>query len=204
MKNIKTIIIKSFSLWEFIKDSFMSFFLKRAMGSCGNSVMLKPSSSIFKGIENFHFSNDIRIARNAMIYSTNAKLFIGPKVGIAPYLKIVTGNHRVDEVGVFMFDSKSEKRSEDDKDVILEGDLWIGAGVTILSGVRIGRGSVIAAGSVVNKSFPPYSIIGGVPAKILRYRFSVEEIINHERELYPQELRISQEELINNRENTKK
>ena len=52
-----------------------------------------------------------------------------------------------------------------------------------IEGVTIGHGSVVAAGAVVTKSFPPYSIIGGVPAKLLRMRFTDEEIAEHERRL---------------------
>ena len=55
--------------------------------------------------------------------------------------------------------------------VVIEDDVWVGANVTILKGVTIGHGSVVAAGAVVTKSCPPYSIIGGVPAKVLRRRF---------------------------------
>ena len=54
--------------------------------------------------------------------------------------------------------------------------MWIGTGATILSGVDIGHGSVILAGSVVSKNVPPYAIVGGVPGKIIKYRFSSEEI----------------------------
>ena len=68
--------------------------------------------------------------------------------------------------------------------------------IDILKGVTIGRGSVVAAGAVVNKSCPPYSIIGGVPAKILKYRFSIEEILEHEKILYPESKRFTKEELI--------
>lgn len=58
---------------------------------------------------------------------------------------------------------------------------------TILKGVTIGRGCIVAAGAVVNKSTPPYSIVGGVPAKILRMRFTEEQIKEHERILYGKE-----------------
>lgn len=57
-------------------------------------------------------------------------------------------------------------------DVILEEDVWVGSNVVILSGVTIGRGSIIAAGSIVTKDVEPYSIVGGVPAKLIKKRFS--------------------------------
>ena len=58
---------------------------------------------------------------------------------------------------------------------VIEADVWIGHGVTMLEGVTIGRGSIIAAGAVVTKSIPPYSIVGGVPARVIRERFTPEE-----------------------------
>lgn len=64
--------------------------------------------------------------------------------------------------------------------MVIESDVWIGCNVTILKGVTIGRGSVIAAGAVVAKSCPPYSIVGGVPAKVIKERFTEEEIRKHE------------------------
>jgi acetyltransferase-like isoleucine patch superfamily enzyme len=58
------------------------------------------------------------------------------------------------------------------KPIMIGNDVWIGANVCILPGVTIGDGAVIAAGAIVNKDVPPYAIVGGVPAKIIRYRFS--------------------------------
>lgn len=65
--------------------------------------------------------------------------------------------------------------------VVIEDDVWCGANVTILKGVTIGHGSIVAAGAVVTKSCEPYSIIGGVPAKLIKMRFTPEQIIEHER-----------------------
>lgn len=184
------LIIPRFVGWVY--DRMHSFFMKKAMAECGNNVTIKPHTSLFKGLENFHFADDINIGKYAVIFSTEAQLYIGRKVVTAPQLKIITGNHRIDCVGHFMFDADYEKRPEDDKDVVIEGDNWIGINVTILSGVTVGRGCVIAAGSVVNKSTPPYSIVGGCPAHVLRYRFTVEEILEHERILYSEKDRLNE------------
>ena len=120
-------------------------------------------------------------------------------MGIAPYLKIITGNHNVKCVGRFMFDGDYGKSADDDKDVVIEGDSWFGINVTLLAGVTVGRGSVVAVGAVVTRSCPPYSIIGGVPAKVLKFRFSVDEVLEHERQLYPEGERLKREELENHR-----
>ena len=66
----------------------------------------------------------------------------------------------------------------------IEDDVWIGANAIILRGVKIGKGSVIAAGSVVTKDVERYCIYGGVPAKKIRQRFTDEQIEEHERTLY--------------------
>lgn len=61
-------------------------------------------------------------------------------------------------------------------DIIIENDVWIGAISTIMSGVRIGNGAIVAAGSVVTKDVPPYAIVAGNPGKIVKYRFDDEQI----------------------------
>lgn len=194
------IALKVTKLFPYIFDKCLAVIYKHNMGSCGKNVMIRPASSIYKGLENIHIANDVRIARYATIYTTNAKVYIGSKVGIAPYLKIITGNHRIDLIGHYMFDGSPNKRPEDDRDVIIEGDNWFGINVTILSGVTVGRGTVIAAGAILNKSVPPYAIVGGVPAKVLKFRFTIDEALEHEKKLYPIEKRFSREELEKTRE----
>jgi acetyltransferase-like isoleucine patch superfamily enzyme len=61
-------------------------------------------------------------------------------------------------------------------DIIIENDVWIGAKSTIMSGVKISNGAVVGACSVVTKDVPPYAIVGGNPAKVIKYRFTQEQI----------------------------
>lgn len=68
------------------------------------------------------------------------------------------------------------KYVEKDRSVIIDNDVWIGDNVTILGGIHIGNGVAIAANSVVTKDVPPYAIVGGNPAKVIKYRFSDENI----------------------------
>ena len=79
--------------------------------------------------------------------------------------------------------------------VVIEEDAWVGAGCILLSHSKIGRGAVVAAGSVVTKPVPPYAVVAGSPAKIIAARFTMEQIIKHEQILYPREERISHEAL---------
>lgn len=91
---------------------------------------------------------------------------IGSDVMMGPRCTILTRNHRIDSVDVPM----NRQGFADYHPVVIEDDVWIGANVTIMPGVRVGTGSVLAAGSVVVHDVPAYSIVGGVPARVLRSR----------------------------------
>jgi acetyltransferase-like isoleucine patch superfamily enzyme len=103
----------------------------------------------------------------------------GKYVMIAPDVTIAGADHIFDVVCVPMYFAGRSELTE----TVIEDDVWIGARVCILAGVNIGRGSIVAMGSVVTKDVPPYSIVGGVPAKVIRNRFSEEEAIEHDRML---------------------
>lgn len=158
---------------------------KRAMKHCGKGVYLRPMSSDIKGLYNLSIGDDTSIPKGSTFYCTEAPLTIGRKVIFGPNPTIMTGNHRIDIIGKFMIDvTTSEKLPENDAPVVIEDDVWCGAHVTILKGVTIGHGSVVAAGAVVTQSFPPYSIIGGVPARLIKMRFSEAQAKENDRILY--------------------
>lgn len=87
---------------------------------------------------------------------------------------VITRNHRFDRTDVPMM----KQGFEDEKPVYIGDDVWIGDRVIILPGVHVGNGCVIAAGSVVTKDVPRYTVVGGVPAKVIRERFSKDELKN--------------------------
>ena len=154
---------------------------KLSMKHCGKNVYIRPMSSDFKGLCNLSVGDGTSIPKGSTFYCTDASLTIGKKVIFGPHPTIITGDHRIDIVGKHIIDvTVAEKVPENDLPVTIEDGVWIGANVTILKGVTIGRGSVVAAGSVVTKSCEPYSIIGGIPAKLIKMRFSSEEIKQHE------------------------
>jgi maltose O-acetyltransferase len=111
-----------------------------------------------------------------------------------PEVVVVAGNHNTVVVGRFMADVL-EKRPEDDIGIVIEDDVWVGSRAILTDGVTIGRGSIIGAGSVVTKSVPPYSIVAGVPAKVIRYRWDLETALRHEALLYKPEERLPAEKL---------
>lgn len=168
----------------YLWDALWAPVWKHGMRYCGKDVYLRPMSSDIKGLWNLSVGDGTSIPKGATIYCTEAPCIIGSKVVFGPKPTIITGDHRIDLVGKYLIDiTVDEKLPENDMPVIIEDDVWVGANVTILKGVTIGRGSVVAAGAVVTKSFEPYSIIGGVPARLLKMRFTEEEILEHERTL---------------------
>lgn len=137
--------------WEKVKDSLMSYWYKSQMKSCGKNVRLHPSTSVYFGLKKLSLGNNVSIPRFAHIFCTDAPLTIGNNVIFGPAPTIVTGNHRIDVIGKPIIEIH-EKLPENDEAIVIEDDVWVGANVTILKGVIIGRGSVIAAGAIVNKS----------------------------------------------------
>lgn len=109
-------------------------------------------------------------------FNANTKLKIGNYCSIAHDVWFILGNeHPLTTVStypfkVMCFGQKGEALSKGD--IIVEDDVWIGMNATICSGVKIGQGAVIGAGALVTKDVPPYAVVGGVPAKVIKYRFS--------------------------------
>lgn len=108
------------------------------------------------------------------------KLYIGGFCSIAENVTFVlSADHNLKCFSSYPFKvmiMKEENEAISKGDIIVDDDVWIGYGATILSGVHVGQGAVIAAGAVVTKDVPPYAVVGGVPAKVIKYRFS-EDLI---------------------------
>lgn len=109
---------------------------------------------------------------------------IGHFCSIASGVKfILGGEHLTTSLSTFPFKAQfglEQREAYSKGSIIVKDDVWIGANCLILSGVTIGQGAVLAAGSVVTKDIPPYAIVGGNPAKIIKYRFDpqiIEELI---------------------------
>lgn len=129
--------------------------------SIENNVFIHENVQI-RGKESLSIGEGTTINRNTCILD---KVRIGKYCSIAPNVVIVGSNHNFNDPVLLI-----KQQGSSIKGIIIEDDVWIGANTTILDGIIIGKGSIIAAGAVVNKSIPPYTIVGGVPAKIIKKR----------------------------------
>lgn len=111
---------------------------------------------------------------------------IGPFCSFGPEVICGSASHPLNFISTYPgFYTKEAQGAEffgyehafiDKKQVVIGADVWIGTRAIILGGIEIGVGAVVAAGSIVTKDVPPYAIVGGIPAKVIKYRFSADTI----------------------------
>jgi acetyltransferase-like isoleucine patch superfamily enzyme len=136
----------------------------------GGQICIGDNTSVNEGVCIMTYGGDIRIGENCdinpytIIYGHGGTT-IGNNVLIAGHCMIIPNNHLFNRR-----DIPINKQGNASLGIKIEDDVWIGHGCSILDGVLIGKGSIVAAGSVVTKSVQPYSIVGGVPAKFIKYR----------------------------------
>jgi acetyltransferase-like isoleucine patch superfamily enzyme len=110
----------------------------------------------------------IKIGRNSLVgeYSIirgQGGVEIGDRVYTSPFTQIIAVNHVFDDPNKPFVDQGITAQG-----IVIEDDVWLGAGAVITDGVRVGQGAVVAAGAVVTKDVPPHTVVGGVPAKIIK------------------------------------
>lgn len=132
--------------------------------SLGSNIYI-GHNTILKGYYKNEFTIDdgTWIGQQCFLHSAGG-IYIGTNVGIGPGVKIITSTHKSDSYLPVLHSELIFK------EVTIESDSDLGVGSIVLPGVRIGKGSIVGAGAVVTKDVPPYSIVAGVPAKVIKYR----------------------------------
>lgn len=146
--------------------------------SCPEKVFLEPHTSVY---EHAKFIISPLGEKGKFIMKSNSYAAQG--------LTIITGNHPR-QIGQWNLGAAESHKYDVDMDIVVEEDCGIGANVTLLAGCRVGRGATIGAGCVCSTKIPPYAVVIGNPAQIVGFVFTPEEIIEHEKTLYPEEERL--------------
>lgn len=151
-----------------------------------NKIWRNKNKHNFTTITNYDFMDCVAVGNatygiiNIHMSSHEYKLKIGNYCSIAENVMfVVSSDHPMNLISTYpfktmLFDNGPDAISKGD--IVIDDDVWIGYGSTIMSGVHIGQGAIVAAGAVVTKDVPPYAIVGGVPAKVIKYRFAQDLI----------------------------
>lgn len=167
--------------------------LYRSLGKCGRNVFIGFPNMISKP-SHVYMDDFSRIMNGSNLVIGDGELRVGKFSSLASNVTVVTDNH-TPTVGVPYFFTGTTHLNDRNSIIEIKEDCWIGACVILLPGAKINRGCVVAAGALVNKEFPPYSVVAGIPAKIIGVKFGLEEIIEHEKSLYEEKDRFSLNEL---------
>lgn len=141
-----------------------NIFYTTTLTNCGSSLIIHPNV-VINFPQRIKLGNKVKFNRGVILTATD-QIEIGDDVMIGPYSIINSGNHGFDDLKTPMQNQKHTKNK-----ITIHDDVWIGAHCSILSGVIIGKGAIIAAGAVVTTDVEPFSIVGGVPAKFIKSRF---------------------------------
>ena len=188
------------SLLKFIKIIRRTYnwvkihFEKERFGYIGSNSIIEYPIHIESPKDVYLYENARTRGNLRIINAPGEKVIIEKYSVIAGNVTICTNSHRP-TVGVPQFLLGASHINDKSADVIIEEDVWIGTNATIMPGVTLGRGSIVAAGAIVTKSVPPYALVAGIPAKIISKKFFLEDILQHERLLYPEKERFSKEYL---------
>jgi acetyltransferase-like isoleucine patch superfamily enzyme len=158
----------SIGLGAFI-DDFVTIYSHKDGGiiSVGRGTRIYRGTVIEVGAGgSIRLGDDSHIQSSCDLKGFLRDLSIGSKANIGPHCRFSSYNHRFDDPGKPIASQGLVSRG----DTVVEDDVWLGAGVTVLDGVRIGRGAVVGAGAVVTKDIPPYSVAVGIPARVMGWR----------------------------------
>lgn len=165
MKLDKFILISLSRLYKGLKRRLRLLYYSRILKSLGSDCQI-CDSVLIAGVEFVSIGTQVIINDGVIIQSCEkCEIFIGDRVTLSYGSKLITGGLKIGHNGVLQGVHVA-------KPIIIEDDVWVGSGAIILPGVRVGSGAIIAAGCVVTSDVEKYSIVGGIPAKLIRYTIS--------------------------------
>lgn len=184
-----------FNLFRKIKRGIQVFFpSRRSIGKAGaNSYIEFPV--FITSPKQFEMEADTRVRKGCkFINAESERIMIKRYTVISVNCVFITNNHR-STVGIPQILLGVSHINDKCVDLTIAEDVWIGANATILMVRSIGRGAVVGACSLVTKDVPPYAVVVGSPAKIVAVKFTINQILEHEKVLYPESERMSRQEL---------
>lgn len=180
-----------FKIFNLLKTLCVRFY-ESHLGYKGKNVIFGMPVSC-SDPQNIYLYENVNIYEGSIFIGHEAKFIMKKNSGAAQGLTVVTNiHHRI--VGIDIKTNTDNHIDDEDKDVIVEEDVWIASNVTLLAGCHIGRGATLGAGAVVRSNIPPYAIVIGNPGKIIGFSFTPEEVKTHEEKLYDLNDRISIED----------
>jgi maltose O-acetyltransferase len=157
---LTNINLKVYFFAAFLRGLFYKQFFKKA----GKNFLVQHDF-LFRNLKYISVGDNVYIGHHTEILANKKGVEIGNDVMIAQGVLIISYNHGYDKRSIPM-----NKQREATKKIVINNDVWIGARAIILPGVTINKGAIVGAGAVVTKDVEPYSIVGGNPAKIIKYR----------------------------------
>ena len=131
----------------------------------GTGVGLNRHSSLYASRGTIRLGNNVFLGDFSSINANDAEICIGSDVAIGPMCVVQGANHKFDDLT-----KPIVRQGHSPSTVVIEDNVWIAAHCLILPGVRIHSGAVVAGGAVVSRDVPPNAVVGGVPARVIRYR----------------------------------
>lgn len=173
-----------YELWAWYQTLFMwipgrlGWILRRLLyrpffGRAGQGWHIAEYSSIQR-VQNFQIGHRCAVGRYDIINAIGG-VILGDYSGMGPFCQLITATHNFRKQKNTGLTYGAQSRVLETAPIIIEENCWLGAGTVVLPGVRIGKNSVVAAGSTVHKDVPPYSMVGGVPARLI-WKQSQEEL----------------------------
>jgi len=164
------------------------------LGAAGKNSVIGIPSNIMSPKDVFMEENSVLRMGASIQNNKGERVYIGRYTVVSMNVTIVTNNHK-STVGIPQCLLGASHINDKSKDIHIGEDVWVGTRSTILAGGDLGRGCIVGACSTVTKPVPPYAIVTGTPAKIVGVKFDIEQIMEHEKALYPTSERMSREEL---------